>query len=185
MSRRKAISKRREREQRKRRMIWVGGGLVVVVGVIAGILVLSPQPVQGESLPIEGANHVEMGQVPVSSGEPPASGDHYAESAEPGFYEEPIEDGYLIHSLEHGYVIMWYDCGDLSEQGCIDLKTDIQSMIDEFDTFKVIGAPREGMDTTLALTSWGRILKLDTFDAGQVRGFIRTNRGRAPEPQGH
>lgn len=165
--------------------MWSGIALAVVAGV-AAVLLLTAQPAQGRTVPIEGAGHVDVGALPArDSGQPPTSGDHYAESAEPGFYEDPIDDGYLIHSLEHGYVIMWYDCDEISQEACAELKSGIQSTIDEFDSFKVIGVPREGMDATLALTSWGRIQELDTYNAQTVRSFIRANRGRAPEPQGH
>ena len=165
--------------------MWGGGALAAIVGV--GILLLvTARPAQGEAVPIEGASHVGVGALPLrTSNTPPTSGDHYAQSAEPGFYEEPIDDGYLIHSLEHGYVIMWYDCDELPEQACTELKANIEATVEEFDTFKVIGVPREGMDSALALTSWGRIQELDTFDRQVVRSFIRANRGRAPEPQGH
>jgi hypothetical protein len=38
------------------------------------------------------------------------------------------------------------------------------------------------MDVPVALTSWGRIEKLEQFDAETVSEFVRNNRFKAPEP---
>src|SRR5690606_2245911 len=103
MKRRKAVEERRRRQERSKRLkrlMWSGIALAVVAGV-AALVLLTAQPAQGRTVPIEGAGHVDVGALPArDSGQPPTSGDHYAEPAGPGFYEEPIDDGYLIHSLE-------------------------------------------------------------------------------------
>lgn len=134
-------------------------------------------------VPIQGFNHVEPGEPhePYNS-DPPTSGPHYAEWVDAGFYDTPVDDGYLVHNLEHGHVIIWYDCGQLSPDECDQLKNDIMTVIEDFDTFKVIGMPREGMETVLALTTWGRLARLDEFDREFIVAFIETYRNQAPEP---
>ena len=48
-------------------------------------------------------------------------------------------------------------------------------------TSKVNAVPRPTLDSTLALTSWGRIDKLDEFDRDRILSFIRAFRDNAPE----
>lgn len=181
-------SKRQERQLRQRRKqirnwsIAGAAGLIVIAVMVLAVRDLT-RPISGEAMPIEGADHVEDGALPEQvSVDPPTSGAHYEESTEAGFYEEPVADGYLIHSLEHGYVIISYNCDGLSDSECGDLKTGVSDIVDSFDTYKVIGVPRPGMDVPVVLTSWGRIDRLEQFDEESVREFVRNNRGNAPEP---
>lgn len=46
---------------------------------------------------------------------------------------------------------------------------------------KVIVVPHPGMDKPIALTAWGRILKLDKVDDSAIRKFITTFENRGPE----
>ena len=46
----------------------------------------------------------------------------------------------------------------------------------------VIVSPRAANVNAIDIVSWGQILKLDSFDKGQLEDFIKTNRNRAPEP---
>lgn len=46
---------------------------------------------------------------------------------------------------------------------------------------RVIVAPRSGMDNPIALTAWGRILKLQRVDEAVVKNFIKTFENRGPE----
>jgi hypothetical protein len=179
MSRRGSKRRRRKSQQR---LLWGGGAILLVGGMVAAIL-LTYQPAQGESVPIQGADHVATGSlVRVEGSDPPTSGDHYAQPAPRGFHETPIDDGHLIHNLEHGYIVIWYDCAQLSDAGCQTLKSDIQQTITSLTSYKLVAAPREGMETPIALTSWGRIDRLIWYDEQRVRAFIRANHNHAPEP---
>jgi hypothetical protein len=91
-------------------------------------------------------------------------------------------EGYLIHNLEHGYVIFWYNCNLLDDSGCNEIKDQIRNVIDEFNSFKVIGFPRSSIDAPVVATSWGRLQRFDNFDEQLAADFVRANRGRAPEP---
>ena len=46
---------------------------------------------------------------------------------------------------------------------------------------RVIVVPRVGMDTQIALTAWGRILKLDSVDEVAITSFITTFHNKGPE----
>ncbi len=181
------------REAQRRRLTlaaWVAAGLVLVGAL--GYLVwkeLQPEPEYGERIPIQGTEHIEVGQQhePYNS-DPPTSGPHYAEPAEAGFYEEAPADEALVHNLEHGHVIIWYNCTPLDAAGCESLKQDIQRVMAQAGrspltgTPKVEAVPRPGMETLLAVTSWGRLDRLDRFDANRILNFIRANRDDSPEP---
>lgn len=42
--------------------------------------------------------------------------------------------------------------------------------------------PWKSLEVPLAMTSWGRLQRFETFDAAQASAFIKANRNRAPEP---
>ncbi len=161
----------------------IGAGLAVLVtGAVAALVVAATQPAEvGQAVPVDPrVDHIPVGETYLYNTNPPTSGPHYAESAPAGFYEQPVADGYLVHSLEHGYVIIWYSCDGLTEQACAQLKSDVRSLSE--NSPKVIGMPRSGLETPVVLTSWGRIMPLEAFDAAQIRAYIRANLNRAPEP---
>ena len=117
--------------------------------------------------------------------DPPTSGPHYADEARAGFYDTnsyqyPAE--YLVHNLEHGYVIFWYNCGLLDDDACTELKSQIKSVMDEFNNVKVIAYPWDSLDVPVAMTSWGRLHKMKTFNEAQARAFYGSNLNRSPEP---
>jgi hypothetical protein len=91
-------------------------------------------------------------------------------------------EGYIVHNLEHGYVVFWYNCDLLSESECSTLKSEIRTVIDEFDGVKLIAFPWSSLDVPLAMTSWDRIFRFDSFDPQTAAAFVRANRNQSPEP---
>ena len=87
-----------------------------------------------------------------------------------------------MHDLEHGYVIFWYNCSTLTGDECDTLKSQIKGVMDEKNNFKLIAYPWEKTDVPLVLTSWGRLLKMPTFDRKAALDFISRNLNHAPEP---
>jgi hypothetical protein len=141
----------------------------------------------GEAIPImTSAPHIAPDTNPGEyNSNPPTSGLHYASEAQAGFYDENIYTypaGYLVHNLEHGYVIFWYNCDLLDETGCTELKSQIRAVMDELGGVKMIAYPWNSLDVPIAMTSWGRIQKFETFDPEQAKAFYRANLNRAPEP---
>lgn len=79
-------------------------------------------------------------------------------------------------------MIFWYNCDLLSETECSELKSQIRTVMDELGGFKLIAYPWSSLDVLVAVTSWTRLQKFDTFDPEQAKDFYRTNLNRAPEP---
>jgi hypothetical protein len=182
-----------ERERRRRQLTigaWVGA-VVVFVGVLAYLTWQQARPkVQpGTAVPVMGAQHIPLGAThePYNS-DPPTSGPHYEQPAEAGFYEQAPADEALVHNLEHGHVIIWYNCSQLAEDACASLKLQVQGVMNQAGvskntgTAKLEAVPRTMADAQVALTSWGRLEKLDRFDASAMLAFIQANRDQAPEP---
>ncbi len=176
---------RQRRQQMKGNLIW--GGLGLGVFVIIGLIVWQGvRPRTGEEFSIMSSSHIPIDSDPGTyNSDPPTSGPHYPDEAKAGFYETNTYQypaGYLVHNLEHGYVIFWYNCANLSEGACSELKSQIKAVMDEVNNVKVIAYPWDSIDVPVVLTSWGRLLKMETFDAVQARTFYKTNLNKSPEP---
>lgn len=183
--------------RRERRRRWLTGGLVAagalaVIGLCVFLIrqeLQPPPPLTGESIPIQSARHIALGEShePYDS-DPPTSGPHYAEAAKAGFYSEAPPDEQLVHNLEHGYVILWYSCTGLSDPECEDLQSDLRDVMNRAGnsprtgTPKLIAVPRPSLTARIALTGWGWLDTLDSFDAERISNFIRAFRDRGPEP---
>ncbi len=94
--------------------------LFLVVSVLLIVFLkwlLSPTSAVGESVPVQGRDHIKVGanHAPYNSN-PPTSGPHYEEPVATGVYSTEYADENLLHSLEHGYVIVSYNC-DVKEVG--------------------------------------------------------------------
>ncbi len=182
---REQIRARQSRQKMKGNLIWSGLGLAVLV-VIGAIIWQGARPRTGEIMPIMQSNHIPIDSDPGEySTNPPTSGPHYPEELDAGFYETnnyQYPAGYLGHNLEHGYVIFWYNCADLNEGDCSELKSQIRAVMDEVNNFKVIAYPWDSIDVPVAVTSWGRLLEMETFDAAQALAFYKTNLNKSPEP---
>lgn len=195
MGKKANIREARRAKQRKQKLVnnlkWVGLAIGVLL-VSAFILWNIFRPGVGQSVPImaNAGDHVAEGANPGPfNSDPPTSGQHYAQEFEAGFFDEDsveaqldYPEGYLIHNLEHGYVIFWYNCNLLDISGCQELKSQIKTVMDDFDNYKVIGFPRDSIDTQLVMTSWGRKQSFESFDADLASNFISSNRNKAPEP---
>lgn len=173
------------RQQLKSNLIW-GGVAIAVVAVIGFTVWQGIRPRAGEKIPIMISEHIPVESDPGEyNSDPPTSGPHYPEEAQTGFYDTNIYQdpaGYLVHNLEHGYVIYWYNCTSLSESACSDLKSQIRTVMDDVSNFKVIAYPTNTTDFPVVVTSWGRILNMETFDAAQARAFYDANLNKSPEP---
>ena len=188
---------REERKAKKRKqklvstLIW-GGLALFVVGLFGTIIWRAVQPAAGEAVPVMANSeaHVNEGEDPGPfNSNPPTSGPHYADEYEAGFYDESspeaqvlYPEGYLGHNLEHGYVIYWYNCDLLDSNDCAALKDQIKESMADNGRTKLIAFPRTSTDVPVAMTTWGQLLKMDEFDAGQAKKFVSANRNRAPEP---
>ncbi len=190
-SRREQMRTRQRRQKLISTLIW--GGLVIAILTVVGVLVWQAvRPAAGEAvtLPANSDQHVAIGTPPGPyNTDPPTGGAHYAETLPAKFYEEAdvaslpdYPQGYLVHNLEHGHVIFWYNCETLDDTDCGNLKEQIRGVMEDFDGFKVEAFPWEALDVPVAMTSWDRIQRFESFDPALARAFVRANRNRAPEP---
>lgn len=164
--------------------VFIGIGLATLLVLIGGIFLVTKQnerlskPLLGQEIAITGRNHLPQGTSIQYNSNPPVGGPHYPDPAHAGIYPTPPADGNLVHSLEHGAIILWYNPTKLSGEQIATLK-----QIFNNTSGKTIMVPRETMDVPVALTSWGRILKLTTIDETQIKTFFDTNIDRGPEQE--
>jgi hypothetical protein len=198
----KSTRERIKAKKRRARLRNVAIGAVIVFVVAAGLTYLANQSRERESgaaIPIpqvqlveemEEVSHVAEGTDPGPyNTDPPTSGKHYATQAFAGFNDESdlesfgdYPPGYLVHSLEHGYVIFWYNCDAFGGADCEDLKDDIQRVMGRVGDFKVIAFPWSSIEVPVVMTSWGRMLSFEQFDADIAEQYVRNFRNQAPEP---
>lgn len=150
------------------------------------------KPVEGTvDYQIESRGHVAVGtRVTNYNSNPPNSGDHWDQPANAGIYENEMPDEQLVHNLEHGYIWISYlptvqqseatDGAQLKPGLSEEDKKVLEELVKK-DDWKIILAPRKTNDSLIALTAWGRVLKMDSFNLDKVRGFIRIYRNRGPE----
>ena len=192
-SKRRQIRERQRRQKMRSNLIWGALGLVVVV--IVGFFVFrgtgqSPSVGERVEVPADYINHIEEGTDPGPfPSNPPAGGRHYASEMDAGFYDEnspqtqlTYPEGYIGHSLEHGYVVFWYNCASLSDSDCSTLKSEIKGVMDDFGGTKLIAFPWPSLDEPVTMTSWGRLLRFDSFDPETAAAFIQANLNKSPEP---
>ena len=129
--------------------------------------------------------HIEKGQEHVAyTSNPPTSGPHYAGvSSEEGFgpvqckvYSEEVEDESVIHNLEHG--VVWVTYKDKNDK---ELAAKLKEISEDYT--KVTMSPRSANDSKIAVVSWGRLLKLDTFEEQKIRDFIKLYRSSEAAPE--
>lgn len=151
-------------------IVLIGYGLFVLISQTA-----TPRP--GESFAIQGREHIPVGSShPEYNSNPPTSGSHYAQPTNWNVYQDELKDENVIHSLEHGGI--W-----ISYQPNIDDETKAKiETIGKKYSGSVVVSPRSANDALIALASWGRLEKLETFDEARIIEFIKRNKNKSPEP---
>ncbi len=148
------------RARRRRIIIW--SGAIAVVVVIVAFLVFRPLPEElseVQTFPNIGQDHLAEGETPpVYNSSPATSGDHSPTAAQCGIYTSEIPDALQVHNLEHGTVAIQYQPGlDAAE---------IQALEDYARTKSshILVAPREDLGDPVVVTSWTRMLGLQSAD---------------------
>lgn len=160
------------------KIIRWGISVAIIIGAVYGLIVLSRQSAGGsvgQAYPILGKQHVSIGAShPNYNSNPPTSGWHYASPAEWGVYGNELPDEQILHNLEHGGVWISYNKVD------DETKTQLEK-IGRVNSGIVV-TPRQANDTPIALASWGRLQKLESFDEAAIINFIKANKNKSPEP---
>ncbi len=165
--------------------VFVGVGAVAIVAIALAITLLSQTNRPGEETPLMAAQfrnaHTWLGTsmdsnsngdgIPYTT-DPPTHGPHTTFLTRWGVYKEPVPKAILIHNMEDGGVVIWYNPSLLSPEG-LKLLTDIVQGYPQH----VVLTPYPSLTTPIALTAWGRILRLSAMDAGKVMDFINAYKG--------
>ena len=125
----------------------------------------------------QGRTHIQVGVAhPVYNSNPPSSGWHYANPADPGFYDTEIADEYIVHNLEHGDVWIAYRPG---------ISDDIVVKLRAFASARTVIAPREANTTDIALVAWGNVdvfnIENKQLNETRIHDFIARYENRGPE----
>lgn len=150
----------------------VVGAVVLAVALIMVVLALmSQQP--GEAVESQGNQHIESvdaEHAPYNTN-PPTSGPHTEELAPWGVNSEPVPDERQVHNLEDGGVLIQYGDGISQKQ-----VQELASISGDYE--RIVLAPRPTIpEDQIAVTAWGRIMRLDSVDADKIRDFITTFEG--------
>ena len=103
--------------------------------------------------------------------DPPTSGPHVTQLAGHGFRTDTLPDEVQVANLSRGFVIVHF--------GDAGLNTEMRQLAAEFEGHDVIVQPDASLpaETAVALTAWGRIEHLDSYDKGRVYNFVRNYAG--------
>jgi Protein of unknown function (DUF3105) len=178
---RAAVLAAQERDRRRRTLIRRVVFIALALLPILYFLLFRPTPpteIEGHSIEtfsFAGENQHPEGDLDYVSN-PPVSGPHAPQPAACGTHAQPIPDENQVHTLEHGAIGVQYR-PQLDQQ---DIAT-IEDIVGGYDSH-VFSAPRS-MDSPIVVTSWGRMMRLDSLDASAIRSYIDEFRMRGPEDQ--
>ena len=176
---------------RTRRWAWRAGAVALVTAAIVGSLsgpwrflvgsvtgspaTSRPAPcLPGSAVPVMDSPHVsaaELAAVRYNS-VPPTSGPHFGFTPAPGIYAGPLSEGLTVHAMEHGHVVIQY-----APDTAPDTVRRLQRLAKHYGR-DVILAPYPQLGHGIALTAWGRIDLLDSYDEGRAATFVEALRGR-------
>ena len=146
----------------------MGGVIAVAIAAIVASQLISFGPDLGEKVPALAASH----NPPYTyNTRPPTSGNHVESPAAYGFSSTPLEANAVVHNMEHGALVIWFQPDDDALAG------QVSDLVSAVGRQCLVAGPYADMDDTVAVTGWGRILRLDTFDSAQIREFVTAYRG--------
>lgn len=180
-SSRELREQKRAQEAQRRRLIYIGIGAAVVLGLAAiiysSVTAPKPEPIQGVQIfpNIPGNQHVE-GPVGYTQN-PPVGGPHNPTWQNCGIYDRAVQNEYAVHSLEHGAVWITYDPNLPADQ--VELLRNAAR-----GQNRVLVSPYEGLPTPVVASAWGAQLQLPNASDPRLAQFIsQYQRGPyAPEP---
>ena len=179
----KSTARRERREaalkKKKRRRILifsVVGVLGLAISAVIVVAVTSPGPEElanVETFPDMGGGHLAQGEAPPDYNSSPATSGRHATSPVPcGIVATQVPDQFQVHNLEHGTVIIQYT-PDL-------LETELTSLQDyaRSKPGHILVAPNPDLSDPVVVTSWRRMLRLDSVDLNTIDlyygEFVRT-----------
>lgn len=167
-------------------------GAVLVLGAIVALLLNTGGTATGalnerkiDNLGIAdataGPQHIEPKPVQYSTN-PPAGGDHWSQTISWGIHTTELPDERIVHNLEHGGVVVWYDPAKVDAATVDKMKSLVTSLGTRNP--RVILMPRsKGIENgkPIAVTAWGYLMTLDTYDEALIRAFYNAHIAQGPE----
>ena len=103
--------------------------------------------------------------------DPPTSGPHVAQLAGHGYRTDTLPDEIQVANLSRGFVIVHFSS--------VAPDADMRQLAAEFEGHDVIVQPDANLpaETAVALTAWGRIEHLESYDKGRIYNFVRNYAG--------
>ena len=154
---------------------------IVIIGlVVLVVLVVSrpdaPELANVETFPHMGGGHLSQGEAPPEyNSTPPTSGRHSPSSTQCGIYLQEIPDPVQVHNLEHGTIIIQYG-SELSESEVVTLQDYARSK-----STHILVAPNSGLSHPIVITSWTRMLRLESVDTETIDIYYEQYAQRGPE----
>ena len=173
-----AEAARRKKQTRERIIRYlVYAGLFALAIWFVFLRNAAPTEIQGntiETFSQAGVNQhtSETQQYPTT---PAVSGPHAPQPSACGVINQPIPPGNSVHALEHGAVGINYG-PDLE----LDVIKEIEALVGDYEE-NVFSAPLEGMEAPIVVSSWSRLMPLDSYDEGVVKEYIEAFAGKGPE----
>jgi hypothetical protein len=167
------------------RRVWRTGAAAAVVAVLVALLAgpwnflfgsvtgspaatRSASCLPGREVSIMDSPHVSARQLATATynSVPPTSGPHFGFTVTTGIYTRPLSEGLTVHAMEHGHVIVQYATGTPRET-----VRQLERLAKRYAR-DVILAPYPKLDSGIALTAWGRIELLPSYDQRRATAFV-------------
>lgn len=137
----------------------------------------------GQPVPVQ--TELEAGEIPTPlsphapyNSNPPTSGAHLPYTAEWGVHRVPVPLALQVHNLLDGGVALQYDCPG----GCPELVAKLEELAASRDHALV--APYPYQESRLVVTAWGRMLRLDGYEAEPIEAFLDAYAGVSHHEEG-
>ncbi len=182
-------------QQRRTRMLWLGGIVIVVAVAVAAVLLLMPRTAQASQMhqvqTFPGTHYPEGAPIPTNQWlRPPSSGPHWEtvpQAQEYRMYDtsSPLPPGRYVHMLEHGAIVVLYR-PDLCDASCVDT---LGKFYDSAPRSTLVGVrhlaitPYQDMDHAVAVVAWGYIDEMDQVDADRVMADYKAKVDASSAPE--
>lgn len=177
-------------QERRKRLTWGAGIIVLVAAALVVALLFFPRPVQGsmQQVTTEPASHVDEGSPLSYSHRPPSSGMHYGtlpQAAEYRMWDTPLTPGRWVHMLEHGAVAILYR-PDLCDSACVQ---QLGQVYDSAPKSSLVGVrhlvitPYQDMDHAVAVVAWGYVDEMDQVDTNRIMADYKSKVDASTAPE--
>ncbi|MFN2390060.1 MAG: DUF3105 domain-containing protein [Actinomycetota bacterium] len=109
---------------------------------------------------------------------PPVSGQHFADNPVCGTFASVIEGERQVHALEHGAVGIQFQPEEVAPE---DIPI-IEAIVEDYGD-RTFSAPYPPAPSPIVVTSWGRMMELDSLDETAIRQYIDEFRNKGPEDE--